>query len=714
MNIKITDNFGLATALDIRDDCAFARAKLTQLGARDKQLYAEFDQPVDQAILKDVTLTATATSPDLLSKCLPTLVLSAGVNSALSIKTHADGSLCGSSPFALPVPIAANEAWVGIELDVTAKASASLTENAVGICLQADSKLSSATYTLVSGAPLPLLRQACAQAFSNFSITSSPDDIRKQPVGTLNQTEVSGSILAKVTLSLPCSVNALGSANLPFNTSLEVQPSVTVQVGGSIKLLGDFLFRSWKKADNLIHIGIYKKHGSTLTATFTASAALEGEADGTDFLSQLLNKALPGIDTKAAGISGDNAKTLDATIKAGVDGSLGAQLNATCSAAFTDEAAIVYELPLNAGDPAHTDAALQLALEGDWTALAALPNATRIRDIVVETVEKKSSLSLNLFGLYNATSVTDYVRRSTVLLDESGQLSIVDKADASRISAQSDPRASDTQKLRKALMQDFLCTATYAVVGGKLGLKLAVVQSYLDYQRQMSRADMFQNIQLGYELGLIPAHSLDPLVIPAPSFAHASITATVSYDMPALMSIFFRDPAARTPRTRDELESVGRNTMSDFLDPDDPTYKARKGVLESVQAYADMDNAASMSAIERLEWLQGFSPPEVHAVEGDWVSIRWWSGAVSKVAPALQATLAAIASVSGDPTNDSNFEKQRAHLAQVLGDVTRNTDAAFVHGWGEAVMFALSGRTGKASMDLAFNGITRHFGTAAS
>jgi hypothetical protein len=36
-----------------------------------------------------------------------------------------------------------------------------------------------------------------------------------------------------------------------------------------------------------------------------------------------------------------------------------------------------------------------------------------------------------------------------------------------------------------------------------------------------------------------------------------------------------------------------------------------------------------------------------------------------------------------------------------------------VHGWGAAVMFALSGRHGTAEMDLTWNSKTLHFGPPA-
>lgn len=102
-------------------------------------------------------------------------------------------------------------------------------------------------------------------------------------------------------------------------------------------------------------------------------------------------------------------------------------------------------------------------------------------------------------------------------------------------------------------------------------------------------------------------------------------------------------------------------------------------------------------------------------MSADWVSIAWWSDAVSAVAPALSDALeAAEGSTSDDPRLDERFMKARQHLANVLGTVTRNTAAAFIHGWGEAVMFALSGRHGRADMEVTWNSKSFHFGTTVA
>src|SRR6202035_840593 len=145
-------------------------------------------------------------------------------------------------------------------------------------------------------------------------------------------------------------MNALASANLPFNESASIQPSVTLSLGSSLQVAGDFLVRCYKISEGVVRIGVYKKHGSTLTVSLTAGAGIEGEIGGDDVLSALLKAALPGVDVAAAGLSGDMAATLNGVVREGLSRNLSACLNAVCSAAFTHEAALLYDVQLDAGD----------------------------------------------------------------------------------------------------------------------------------------------------------------------------------------------------------------------------------------------------------------------------------------------------------------------------------------------------------------------------
>jgi hypothetical protein len=712
-DIDITSNFGLSEDIEIRDNSPLAKVKLTQLLSAAKEFFAEFKKPMDQADIKRFAFGATATSPNLLSGGIPSLTLNAGINCGLDIFTSADGSLFGKDQFALAIPIDAHQAWLGVEVDVLTKANAAASSNWVGVSLEADSALKCTTYSHFSATngALPPLADACAAGFSNFSITASPNDIREQPAGTVNQTECSGTITATVTLSQPYTLNALASANLPFSATASIQPCVTLRIGGSIAITGDFIFRSYKLSDTVVQIGVYKKHGSTLAAKFTAATGIGGDVGSSDVLGPLLNLALPGVDVAGAGIPKDDAESLNKVIKDSIDRSLTAELNVTCSAAYTDEAAAVYEIDLTAGEALAADAALKSALQGNWVSLDRLANARRIRNIVVDTVENKKSISLNLFGVYSATSYNDYIKTCTILSDESGQISIIDRADSHRINATSAPYASDSDKLRRALTEDFVCTATYAAISGKLNVQISVLQSYLDYQRNMSWDEMNQNIQLGYTLGLIPKGDLDLTLNTTPSFPHACITATVRYSTDAVMNMFFSDRNNLVPRRQDDLEQIGRETMIAMLNPKDPTDKVRIAVLEDSNTWAAMDSIGNANAFGTIDGLHNLEPTLLAVVTSDWVSIRWWADIVDKVGPILGDTIRALKNVAGaDPSHDPNFMKERTRLENALGAITRNTNAAFVRGWGIAVIFALSGRHGSAELELAWNSNRQHYG----
>lgn len=709
--VTITDGVSLNATLDLKDGSALAEANPKQFLATDKDLFEALNLPVNQTSIKSIALGATFTSPNLLSGDLKLNVLP-GMNCGLTVIRPADKLLFADDGFSPKIAVNPNQAWLGFELDVTLGAQLSATDGAFGVSFAIASKASACTWTLVCAAvpPLPKLLDALQTALANYSVLTSPAAIREQLADTVCTTEVSGCVTASVSVQQPFTLNPLASANLPFNEKASVEPCVTAELSSSVKITGDFIVRSYKISGSLVRLGVYKQRGVTLTVELEAGAGLGGDLGKTEVLNKVLNAALPGVDLAAAGITGSTAEQLNGVIKTGLSRSLSAQLNATCSASDTDEAALLYDIHLDQGEPTETDTALKQAMGGDWTALHGLSNATCLRNVAVETVSKKSALSLNLFGFYNALSATDYVRKSTILVDESGQLSMIDKLDTSRISASIAPDASDSEKLRRALVEDFLCTATYAAVSGRLQLNLTAMQSYFDLKQSMGAPEMWDNVRLGSALGLITPSKLDGALSSVRTFNHACVSATVRYESPALMSIFYKDPATQTLRSQTEIENVGRLVMASLLDPNDGPDAVRLQVLNSDALWQQMDDNGDPAAFHTIGGLSQLPQPQLGAVIADWVTIRWWAKALAKVAPALSAALNALNAVnSADPAHDPGFVTARANLANVLGSVTRNTDGGFVHGWGEAVLFALSGNAGTAAMDLTWSGKSLHF-----
>jgi hypothetical protein len=92
-----------------------AKAKLSQLVATGKQLFDDFEKPIDQADEKSVALGGAFSSPNLLSGDVDTLAVGAGMNCGLTISKPSDKLLFADDGFSPVIPIAPNQAWLSVE-----------------------------------------------------------------------------------------------------------------------------------------------------------------------------------------------------------------------------------------------------------------------------------------------------------------------------------------------------------------------------------------------------------------------------------------------------------------------------------------------------------------------------------------------------------------------------------------------------------------------
>ncbi len=199
----------------------------------------------------------------------------------------------------------------------------------------------------------------------------------------------------------------------------------------------------------------------------------------------------------------------------------------------------------------------------------------------------------------------------------------------------------------------------------------------------MSRQEMLDAVLLARALGYVAAPE------PGNVFPHARVWASVRYDRDSAMRLFFSDPAAQTPHTRDELERIGRDAMLALIDPGDEAADIRRRVLADDDTWRAMDQTGNVAQFRFIPSLGS----QWSAVAADWVAVAWWADAMEQVAVRLAEMLA-----DGDP---GTFDSRRAKLASALAAVTRNTHAAFVEGWGLAVMYELCGRTAAAQVEIA-------------
>ena len=96
-----------------------AKAGITKIVSTAKQLFEDFGKPIDQADQQSFALGANFSSPAFLTTDVSAVTAAAGINCGLSIIKAADGLLFPDDGFSPIIPIKANQAWLGVEFDLT-------------------------------------------------------------------------------------------------------------------------------------------------------------------------------------------------------------------------------------------------------------------------------------------------------------------------------------------------------------------------------------------------------------------------------------------------------------------------------------------------------------------------------------------------------------------------------------------------------------------
>ena len=117
------------------------------------------------------------------------------MNCGLSIIKPADKLLFPDDGFSPVISVGPDQAWLGVEFDLIGTVTAGASANGLGVSFKGNTKIGCSSYTQFAPTqpPLPLLRDACATAFDNFSLVASATLIRSQLPNTVNVSEVSGS-----------------------------------------------------------------------------------------------------------------------------------------------------------------------------------------------------------------------------------------------------------------------------------------------------------------------------------------------------------------------------------------------------------------------------------------------------------------------------------------------------------------------------------------
>ncbi|MGH9406023.1 MAG: hypothetical protein ACRD3D_09340 [Terriglobia bacterium] len=672
-----------AVQIDLSDGSLAAKSGLSALTTGAPNVIAALPNLVNDPTpqFHDATFAAGFGSPSI-SLGRNTLGIKGSVNSALSVARQPDSPLFGPDDYDA-VQINRGDCWAGFELDTLLDASlAAPLPDGFGVSFEASTAPRFATYVLIPAAQAAAttLRQAIERTLDAFTILDSSGDVLSIPQGVIYTNDLSGTVKIGGSWTLPLLVNqlSLAGASLPFNASVSVNPALTLSVGGDIGITGEFSVRFRRSAPNRIRLGLYKKGGTTLDASFTASAALAANVANTDLIKPFFNAVAPGVN-----VSGAVAGKIQKVVNSSVDRSLALALSAAWSDTPSEAAAMVYEIDVSTADRATRDA-IDSALMGDWSGITKLTSARKIRNVITDAVEKKFTLTVNILGIFNYQSVDDFVAAMRVITDpEHGSIVITDSATATQIIAASTPLAADADRLRRALYNSFVATATYQALLAGMGAtpSFRASQTYLLYEDSLRYRDALKQLDTGEALGVMPSGVKTDLPASGAPVRHARFAASLDYENNDVLRFFFRDVDALTPRTPDELKKIGRRVLVSLLDPQDPTDQLRIAALNSDAQWAVWDaNPAQVP----------MTPAPYYS---DWTDITQWADALAQVGPLLADAVTSSKAVVGDPAADPAFMKKRKALALALDGATKNTKAAFNQNFPICVMATLAGRT---------------------
>jgi hypothetical protein len=694
--IPLTDKLGLKVELQFDDKSDAAHAGLQALESKTSEFVTIGDKPLDQTAFHSGVFGGVFTSPKVVLSNGLDLVIKNGENVTITVHRDADKTLFRVGSGAPDIQISKTQAWIGLALTTELDLSLGLTTpTGFGVCGKSMQANAVSSYSLVESANniFPTLKSAVEKALSDFRVLRSAADVRNQPLNSICEWDVSGSFAIKGSYSYPFATSSfsLATLSLPFHHDLQIAPALDVSLTGSLTVRGEFLGRCYRLSESKVQFGLYKKKESDFAVSFEAAAGLSGSVGSTDLVSALFS-ALPGANFDSAEVSEADRKTMRQALQGAVDQGFSVALNSSCSASVADEAAVLYEIDLGARSN-ETDAAINAALQGNWSALGRLSSARELRNVLTTTRESAGKTSLNLLGIYDCASTQEFVRQCCILHDtEDGTVTITDKETAQRIAVASTPFAAQDEKLRKVLDEAFLATVAYTTADSRAGFSSSIhaKQSLLAYNERSNYAALHKALLLGLALNLLTEDDLNRIA-PQKSFKYVRLAARATFAGDDALRLFFSDVSSRTAHQLPDLKSLGRQVLASLLDRNQPADNARWQALTSDATWAEMDQ-------------QKF-PPGSPASYSDWYDITFWARSIATVAPALKAMLEIMdAQNQGDPAKNPTFMAQRAALAKAVAAVTRDTKAAFEKGWPLAVMFVLSGRKAPVSFTAQWDG----------
>jgi hypothetical protein len=657
----------------------------------------------------------------------PQFCIGAGAAAAVHVNAKRDADLFSDDLYRSQIKVKEGEAYLSLALTgtVTGKGSQSNSDITFGFEAGASATFEFFRTFDVSGAG-PTVGQALGSVVSNFVMCADVTDLDALKAGDVATS--SGKRRLKISGDFSANVSAapLATPKLPLaGKPIQLNAGAKVDVSASFEITSNWQIRTRAVSDGLIELGVYRQHGSNWDLAITASAGIDASLGKEDLLTALIGKLskAPEADKKqleAAGLKPDEIKTINTAISNSLDRSIHASLSLDLNGLASEEAAFLYQIELGKLQREGA-AAVTAALDGDLTVLdrlnpkaeengIAAPGITLVRSILTRTKKTGAKFKINLIGLFNFLSLSDFISKSEVIHEPvSGDVIFKETASGERIGAITLPQAQT--KLRKAIFDSILMTTAYSSGGALENMRIECSDVHFALHSTTNEHTMSDYLDWFLALGLLTEPEKSALVAGFHGTGLSTCTARVALDDVASRKMFL-DAGGRARQAGDYVR-IGRDTLRLLLMPGDQTDadRYRREVLAGDTIWDQFDGQTTIGLVMQKEKGWGLDDPRIPVLAADYSVIVWWAAAMSSTAAKVVEMQDFLKNT--DPvtleTNKAFIARKADVQKHVLGVVQRSP-MSFDQPFGLVALARAAGEAAVASGILVSAAVNREFG----
>lgn len=640
-----------------------------------------------------------------------------------SIGGQVAGSLFGGGdPFDQPVDLT-DRVCLWLQLNGTMGVGASGSISGFGMGIQANWYAQyrfSRIFGPNAAGQFPPLSQAVQTLVSEATPPVDLAALLNAPAGSIYDFDSRGSVTVSGSYSLAATTVPLATANLPvLKEPLALTPNASLDLSGSFEVNGALIFRVHRLEGNIARFHLFKKSGTALDVSFTASAGVTGGLPDKDFLDKIYKKICPDSNVDLASREASVNEQMSAILQDAISSHLSVSLNAEASRSSSNAHVFFLEVDLAvASQSAEMTSLVNGLFRGNWTlARSHVPAYACVKnysDMLERATSSEHAFRIHLLNLFSYESVTSFMTSAKVLQSPDGVV-FTDHDTASRIQTTADGSVAEPMSLSKVLAQALQSTLVFKTGGAAPALvELSISGKYFAFEQNASKDDLD-------EIGLLCAALDCPLAgldAAAGRVGVVKFDASSTFDSGASDGCFVGPAPNFTPKGQPDYIDYAKNAIASLYDETDRFHAA----MNDATLWTKLNAAGNPSAMISDTYVQGFLRDE-GSFDGNpgnlsqimwlysiWYTVTFWSKAMADYAQLLQkAKKLASQLPAGSIQQTPEIQDLMRQLSSAMHDAQARENN-FIDSraqFGLTALYLSSGKKAANDVCLTWNGVTK-------